>query len=255
VAIYPELRGKTAIVTGGNTGIGEAVARRLGAQGANVAVVGSRHPSEAERVASEIRAAGGSALGLSADLTRVSEGERMARETIERFGQIDILVNSAGGFYAYRRVLETDEDEWDRVIDVNLKSAFVSSRAVLPGMIERRWGRIVLISSEAGRMPVALTAAHYAASKAGLLGFARHLAREVAADGVTVNVTTPSTTLSPRVRQLLTPEVEQRMLAVTPIGRIAEVEDQVGAVLFLASNDASYITGATIDVAGAKVML
>jgi 3-oxoacyl-[acyl-carrier protein] reductase len=126
---------------------------------------------------------------------------------------------------------------------------------VLPGMLERGWGRIILISSEAGRMPVAFTAAHYAASKAGLLGFARHLAREVAPNRVTVNVTAPATTFSQRVRGLMTPEVEQRMLAVTPIGRIAEVEDQVGAVLFLASDDASYITGATIDIAGGKVML
>ena len=255
MGIYPELRGKTAIVTGGNTGIGEAVARRLGAQGANVAVIGSRHPAEAERVAEEIRAAGGSALALAADLTRLSEGERMARETIDRFGRVDILVNSAGGFYAFRRVVDTDEDEWDRVIDVNLKSAFVSARSVLPDMLERSWGRIILISSEAGRMPVAFTAAHYAASKAGLLGFARHLAREVAPNGVTVNVTAPATTFSQRVRGLLTPEAEQRMLGVTPIGRIAEVDDQVGAVLFLASDDASYITGATIDVAGGKVML
>jgi NAD(P)-dependent dehydrogenase (short-subunit alcohol dehydrogenase family) len=122
-------------------------------------------------------------------------------------------------------------------------------------MLERRWGRIIFISSEAGRMPVAFTAAHYAASKAGLLGFARHLAREVASEGVTVNATAPSTTLSPRVRGLLSAEAEARMLGLTPIGRIAEVDDQVGAVLFLASDDASYITGATIDIAGGKVML
>jgi NAD(P)-dependent dehydrogenase (short-subunit alcohol dehydrogenase family) len=255
VAIYPELRGKTAIVTGGNTGIGEAVALRFAQQGTNVAVVGSRHPQESERVSQSICAAGGSAIALAADLTRASEGERIVAATADRFGRVDILVNSAGGFYAFRRVVETDEDEWDRVIDVNLKSAFVCARAVLPRMLERRWGRIIFISSEAGRMPVAFTAAHYAASKAGLLGFARHLAREVASEGVTVNATAPSTTLSPRVRGLLSAEAEARMIGLTPIGRIAEVDDQVGAVLFLASDDASYITGATIDIAGGKVML
>ena len=255
MGLYPELRGKTAIVTGGNTGIGEAVARRLAGQGVNVAVVGSRHPDETERVRSDICADGCGAIAITADLTRLSEGERMVREVTTQFGQVDILVNSAGGFYAFRRVVETDEDEWDRVIDINLKSAFVCARSALPGMLERGWGRIILISSEAGRMPVAFTAAHYAASKAGLLGFARHLAREVAANGVTVNVTAPATTLSPRVRGLLSPEAEARMLEVTPIGRIADVDDQVGAVLFLASDDAAYITGATIDVSGGKVML
>jgi NAD(P)-dependent dehydrogenase (short-subunit alcohol dehydrogenase family) len=255
VALYPELRGKTAIVTGGNTGIGEAVARRMAGQGVNVAVVGSRHPEAAKRISHEICAAGGNAIPVAADLTRLSEGERMVREVSAEFGQVDIVVNSAGGFYAFRRVVETDEDEWDRVIDVNLKSAFVCARSALPGMLDRGWGRVILISSEAGRMPVTLTAAHYAASKAGLLGFARHLAREVAASGVTVNVTAPSTTLSPRVRGLLGPEAEARMVGLTPIGRIADVEDQVGAVLFLASDDAAYITGATIDIAGGKVML
>jgi NAD(P)-dependent dehydrogenase (short-subunit alcohol dehydrogenase family) len=139
---------------------------------------------------------------------------------------------------------------------VNLKTAFLMCKAVLPSMIERRRGRIVSLSSEAGRMPVAQTAAHYAASKAGLIGMTRHLAREVAQYGVTVNATAPSTTYSPRVRGIVSaPGVEERMISVTPIGRIAEVEEQVGAVLFLLSDEASYITGATLDVAGGKVML
>jgi NAD(P)-dependent dehydrogenase (short-subunit alcohol dehydrogenase family) len=152
-------------------------------------------------------------------------------------------------------VIDTDEAEWDLILAVNLKSAFLCSKAVLPGMIERRWGRIINISSEVGRMPVALTAAHYAASKAGLLGFTRHLAREVAASGVTVNATAPGTTYSPRVRGSLSPELERWNVSLTPIGRIAEVGEQVGAVLFLASDAAGYITGATLDVSGGKVML
>ena len=255
MAAYPELRGKVGIVTGGNTGIGEAVARRLGAEGASVVVGGSHHPEEAERVAAEICRAGGQAKAAVADLTRGSEVERLVGEAVEAFGPVDLLVNSAGGFPGRKLLVETDEDEWDAIMAINLKSAFLMCRAVLPSMIERRYGRIVSLSSEAGRTAVALTAAHYAASKAGLLGMTRHLAREVAPHGVTVNATAPATTYTPRARRVTPPEVEQRLLSITPIGRIAEVEEQVGAVLFLLSDEASYITGATLDVAGGKVML
>ncbi|MBI2756775.1 MAG: 3-oxoacyl-ACP reductase FabG [Chloroflexi bacterium] len=255
MARYPELQGKTALVTGANTGIGEAVARRFAEQGARVAVVGGRRAEAAERVAEELREAGAEAVALSADLTRGAEVARVCQAVEARFGQIDILVNSAGGFGARLKVVETSEEDWDHILALNLKTAFLCSKAVLPGMVERRWGRIINISSEAGRMPVAFTAAHYAASKAGLLGFTRHLAREVAASGVTVNATAPGTTYSDRVRGRMTDESERAMVALTPLGRIAEVDEQTGIVLFLASDEAAYITGATVDVSGGKVML
>lgn len=255
MASYPELRGKTAIVTGGNTGIGHAIARKLAEQGVRVAVTGSRHPEKTEAVVAELRKLDTEVLPLTADLTRGSEAERMVCEVTERLGPVDILVNCAGGFYGRRRVEETPEDEWDLIIDINLKSTFVCSKAVLPGMIERRWGRIINIASETGRMPLAHLAAHYAAAKAGVLGFTRHLAREVAEYGVTVNATAPSTTYSDRVRSILTPELEAAMRKITPIGRIAQVEEQAGLVVFLASDEAGYITGATVDVAGGKVMM
>ena len=255
MATYPELRGKVVLVTGGNTGIGEAIAQRFVEQGAAVAVGGSRHPEQAVRVAEVLRAVGGRAIAVSADLTRGAEAERMVRETTEQLGPVDVLVNCAGGWGARKLVVETDEDDWDHILAINLKSAFLCSKAALPAMIERRWGRIVNISSEAGRTPVALTAAHYAASKAGLLGFTRHLAREVAEHGITVNATAPGTTWSPRVRGHMTPEREASFVALTPVGRIAEPDEQAGIVVFLASDEAAYITGATIDVNGGKVML
>ena len=255
MATYPELRGKTAIVTGGNTGIGESISRRFAEQGTNMVVVGSRHPEKSEGLVRELEQQGGKALAIAADLTKGAEADRMVRETIDRFGQVDILVNCAGGFPSPKRAMDLEEEDWDWVLALNLKSAFLCSKAVLPGMIERRWGRIVNIASEAGRMPVAITAAHYAASKAGMLGLTRHLAREVAQYGITVNATAPSTTYSDRVRGHLTPEREANFLAITPIGRIAECDEQAGAVLFLASDDADYITGATLDVAGGKVMM
>ena len=255
MATYSELRGKVALVTGANTGIGEAIAHKLAEQGVEVAVAGSRRPGEAERVAEALRVSGVRSIAAAADLTRGAEAERLVREATEQLGKIDILVNCAGGFWARRLVVETDEEEWDHILAVNLKSAFLCSKAVLPGMIERRWGRIINISSEAGRMPVAFTAAHYAAAKAGMLGLTRHLAREVAEYGITVNATAPGTTWSDRVRGAMTPEREAGMVALTPIGRIAEAGEQAGIVVFLASDEAGYITGATIDVSGGKVML
>jgi NAD(P)-dependent dehydrogenase (short-subunit alcohol dehydrogenase family) len=255
MAMYPELRGKVALVTGGNTGIGEAIAHRFAQQGTAVAVGGSRNPERAERVAEGLRSAGARAVAIGADLTHGAEAERLVRETTEQLGPVDILVNCAGGFWARHTVVETDEEEWDHVIAVNLKSAFLCSRAVLPAMIERRRGRIINISSEAGRMPVAFTSASYAAAKAGMLGLTRHLAREVAEHGITVNATAPGTTWSDRVRGNMTPEREAGMVALTPIGRIAEADEQAGIVVFLASDDAAYITGATVDVSGGKVML
>ena len=255
MATYPELRGKAVLVTGGNTGIGEAIAHRFAQHGADVAVSGSRHPEQTERVAEALRATGARAVAIAADLTRGAEAERLVGEVTGQFGKVDVLVNCAGGFGARKLVVDTDEDDWDHILAINLKSAFLCSKAVLPGMIERRWGRIVNISSEAGRMPVAPTAAHYAASKAGLLGFTRHLAREVGEYGITVNATAPGTTWSARVRNAMTPEREANFVALTPLGRIAESDEQAGIVVFLASDDAGYITGATIDVSGGKVML
>lgn len=252
---YPDLRTRVALVTGGNRGIGRAIARALGAEGVNVAIVAHRHAEEAASVAAEIEQGGARAFSTLADLTTGAEAERVVREAADRLGPVEILVNCAGGFPASRLVVDTGEDEWDAILAVNLKSAFVCSKAVLPGMMERGWGRIINISSEVGRMPVALTAAHYAASKAGMLGLTRHLAREVASYGITVNATAPGTTYSERVRGRASPEFVANASRLTPAGRIGEVDEQAGIVVFLASEAAGYITGATIDVSGGKVML
>jgi NAD(P)-dependent dehydrogenase (short-subunit alcohol dehydrogenase family) len=155
-----------------------------------------------------------------------------------------------------RRVIDMPEAEWDAIVDLNLKSAFLCSKAVLPGMIERRWGRIVNISSELGRMPLRVLHAGYAAAKAGMLGLTRHLALEVAEYGINVNATCPGTTYSPRIRALYdTPEKQAWVTGQVPLGRVAEPEEQAGIVAFLCSDAAAYITGATIDVAGGKLML
>jgi NAD(P)-dependent dehydrogenase (short-subunit alcohol dehydrogenase family) len=160
------------------------------------------------------------------------------------------------GFPQRRLVVETPDEEWDEIINLNIRSAFLCSKAVLPGMLERHWGRIINVSSEVGRMPMVFTAAHYAAGKAGLLGFTRHLAKEVAGDGITVNATCPGTTFTDRVRSIYdTQERIEKLEAITPIGRLGEPEEQTGTIVFLCSDAASYITGATIDVSGGKVMM
>lgn len=252
---YPDLRGKCALVTGGNRGIGRAIAHALAHEGVDVAVVGRSHAEDAEAAAAEVAERGVRSHFALADLTLGSEVDRVLGETLDALGRIDILVNCAGGFMQRRTLLETTEEDWDGVITANLRSAFLVTKGALPGMIERGWGRIVNISSGSGRMPTHVTATAYATSKAGLLGFTRHLAREVAEHGITVNATAPGTTVTGRSASLATPERRAAAAASTPIGRVSEAHEQAGAVVFLASEAAAYITGATIDINGGKIML
>ncbi len=194
MAIYPELQGKSAIVTGASAGIGKTICLALAEQGINVLVNGKSNRQAAEKVAAAARERGVKAVAELADVTRSADVARMVSAAVSVFGQVDILINNAGGFPERRLVVETPDEEWDDIINLNLRSAFLCSKAVLPEMLERHWGRIINVSSEVGRMPMVFTAAHYAAGKAGMLGFTRHLAKEVAGDGITVNATCPGTT-------------------------------------------------------------
>jgi len=253
---FPELSNKVAIVTGGTAGIGKAIARELIDEGVRVMVTALKNSERARQTVDELIARGGVAEYFIGDAANASDVQRMLEITHDKFGLVDILVNCAGGFPARRSVWETSEEEWDQVINANLKSVFLCTKAVLPEMIERGWGRIVNIASEAGRMPVNTTAAHYAASKAGAIGFTRHVALEVANKGITINATAPATTWSERVRSLYGDEPTRKMFeSKSPLGRLAETYEQSGIVIFLCSNSASYITGACIDVAGGKVMI
>jgi 3-oxoacyl-[acyl-carrier protein] reductase len=245
---------KVALVTGAGQGLGEAIARRLAADGASVAVV-DVDGSLAESVAAAIRAEGHQALAVKADVTDRVSVQGVVEEVGRRAGAPGILVNNVGGFQKVKPLLEIEEDEWDAILALNLKSAYLCSRAVLPGMIERRWGRIINLSSAAARSLANLSATHYAAAKAGILGFTRHLAYEAAQYGITVNAIAPGTTLTARVRRARTMEDQARIASLTPLGRLARPEDTAGAVAFLASDDAEYITGVTLDVNGGKVMM
>ncbi len=248
------LQGKVALVTGAGQGLGEATARRLAAAGATVAVA-DLDGGLAEAVAGAIQAAGQRALAVKADVTDRAAVLAMVEDVGRRAGSPDILVNNAGGFPKVKTLLEIEEDEWDAILALNLKSAYLCSRAVLPGMMARGWGRIINLSSPAARSLTNFSATHYAAAKAGILGFTRHLAYEVGCNGITVNAVAPGTTLTARVRRARTPEDQARIASLVPLGRLGRPEDTAGAVAFLASDEAEYITGATLDVNGGKVMM
>jgi len=189
------------------------------------------------------------------DVTDRAAVQSMADAVGRRAGHPEILVNNAGGFQKVKTLLEIDEEEWDAILALNLKSVYLCSRAILPGMVARRWGRIINLASAAARSLTNLSATHYAAAKAGILGFTRHLAYEVGQHGITVNAVAPGTTLTARVRRVRAPEDQARIASLIPLGRMGRPEDTAAAVAFLASEDAGYITGATLDVNGGKVMM
>jgi NAD(P)-dependent dehydrogenase (short-subunit alcohol dehydrogenase family) len=186
---------------------------------------------------------------VAAEVTRAVEG------VLARWGRIDVLVNNAGGFSVIRRTEEIPDEEWDRILRFNLTSVFVCSKAVLPTMKRQHAGRIVNMSSVAGRAGAVTVASHYAAAKAGILGFTRHLAREVAAEGITVNAVAPGTVATERWKALRTPEESRRLADGVPARRVCDPSEIAECVLFLASDAAGYMTGATLDVNGGLVMM
>ncbi len=247
------LEGKIAILTGAANGIGRCCADLFSAHGASVALVDI---DEANAVAARdsIRLRGGDAEAYRVDVTNEAEVRAMVSAVVERFGTVDILVNSAGGGRVMP-FLEMTEQEWDEIVTGNLKSVFLCCRAVAEILVQRGSGRIVNVASIAGRSTSVLQGAHYTASKAGVLGLTRHLARELGPHGVRVNAVAPSVTLTARIRKQVTPEREEELVKTIPLRRLATAEDQAKVILFLASDMASYVTGATIDVNGGKLFM
>ena len=251
---YPDLAGKVALVTGGSKGIGAAAVRALAANDARVAVNG-RDEAALAAIVDEIAEAGGEAIVATADVCSFEAVESM-RERIEaKLGPVDVLVAFAGGFGAYTPVQDITEDEWHAVIDSNLTSTFLTVKAFLPGMIERRRGAIVTMASNAARFLDSTLTASYAAAKAGIAMFTRHVAREVGPYGVRANCIAPATTMSERIERILTEEQRAELSAKSPLGRLGVPEDSAMATLFLASESAGWLTGVTLDVAGGRVML
>ena len=243
------LSGSTAIVTAAGQGLGEAIAKIFAREGAAVAVVDINLP-EAQRVGAEIEAAGGSALVVKADVTRSQEVAAMVKAVVDRWGTVDILVNGAGGFDRLAPITDISEEEWDRVINLNLKTAFLCTKAVAGIMIDRKKGRIISIASGAGvgPNPYAPSYLPYGAGKAGLIGFTKLLARDIGMYGITANTISPGTTLTPRVRKVRDAASIEKIKAQNPMRCLVEPEDTAEAALFLASDAACHITGINLNV-------
>jgi 3-oxoacyl-[acyl-carrier protein] reductase len=255
VPTYPDLAGKVAVVTGGSKGIGAATAVLLGHNRARVAVCG-RDPETIERVTSETREAGAAeAVGLAADLSSEDGVVGLRAEVEDKLGPTEVLLAFAGGFGARTPLLETKVEEWNHVVESNLTSTFLTLREFAPGMVERGSGSIVTMASNAARfLDIKLTAS-YAAAKAGIAMLSRHAALELGPHGVRVNVLAPATILSERVKGAMDEERLAGIAEMSPLGTIGVPEDPALAALFLASDSARWITGATLDVAGGRIMV
>jgi 3-oxoacyl-[acyl-carrier protein] reductase len=240
------LDGKTALVTGASRGIGEAVARTLAAQGARV-VVAARTVERLESLAAEIAEAGGEAHVLPLDLGEPGAVPAALAALPEDWREVDVLVNNAG-ITADNLLARMSLDDWERVLRTNLTGAYAVTKELLRGMMRRRWGRIVSVSSVVGLMGNA-GQANYAASKAGLVGFSKSLARELGSRNITVNVVAPGYIETAMTESL--PEASRKELqASIALRRLGTVEDVAWCVLFLASEEAGYITGHTLNVSG-----
>ncbi|MCE2451526.1 MAG: SDR family oxidoreductase [Nitrospinae bacterium] len=244
------IQGHVALVTAGAVGIGEATAERLAYEGARVALL-DLDEAKGEDAARRIQAEGGEARFINTDATSSNEIKAAVETALHAWGRIDILVNCAGGFVENPAIEDLDEAQWRRVVDLNLKSVFLCSRAVMPFMKKARYGRIVNIASQAGRDAVAETGLAYGAAKAGLFGFCRRLSVEAAPHGVTVNTVAPGVVLTPRTAVVHKDRIPE-IVAKIPVGRVADAADIADAVWFLARPEARYVTGVTLDVNGGR---
>ena len=241
---------RVALVTGASRGIGRATAIALGAAGFEVCVNYRAQAAAAEEVVQTIAGAGGSAVAIQADIAKREDVDALFRQTQETFGPVAVLVNNAG-ITRDTLLLRMSDDEWDQVLDTNLRSAFMCTKSVLRSMVKARWGRVINISSVVGLMGNP-GQANYAAAKAGLIGFTRSVAREVANRGITVNAVAPGF-VTTDITNDLSSELKTRILEAIPAGRFGTPEDVADVVVFLASDASRYVTGQVLNVDGGFV--
>jgi 3-oxoacyl-[acyl-carrier protein] reductase len=246
-----DLTGKVALVTGGSRGIGRAIAIGLAEQGARVAVNYASNAAAADEVVQQIASGGGEAIAIQGDVSRADDAKRIVEETIAKFGALHILVNNAGQT-ADDLLLRMSEEAWDRVMAINLRGPYLCTKAALRSMIRQRWGRIINVSSVAGLVGNP-GQANYAAAKAGLLGFTKSVAKEVASRNVTCNAIAPGL-VKTEMTANLTEAQQQAVLGFVPLGRWATPEEIAPSAVFLASEEAGYITGAVLTIDGGLVM-
>ena len=248
------LEDKVAIVTGGGRGIGRAIAKTFSAEGARV-VVADLELDSAATVVAEIEAAGGSGLAVKTDVALKSAAEQMVEAAIQKYGQVDILVNNAG-WDRIEPFLDNTEDIWAKIVSINLMGVINCCRAVLPQMISRKCGKIVNIGSDAGRVGSSGEAV-YSATKGGVIAFTKTLAREMARNKINVNCVAPGPTDTDLFAEVAAgnPKIAEALVRSIPFRRLGRPEDIAYAVLFLASDEAGYITGQTLSVNGGLNML
>lgn len=245
------LANRAALVTGASGGLGRAIAGTLAANGASVVVAYGRNSAAADEVVAGIKAQGGEAIAVQADVSTTAGADALVKATLDAYGRIDILVNNAG-VKRDTLILRMKDEDWDQVLETNLRGVFLLCRAVARPMLKQRAGRIINISSIAGLIGNA-GQVNYSAAKAGLIGLTKALAREVGSRGITVNTVAPGPIEIGMVEDL-TEEQRAAFVSQIPLGRLGAAEDVANAVLFLASHQASYITGQTLAVDGGLTM-
>jgi len=246
-----KLKGKVAIVTGAGRGIGEAISVRLAKEG-SITILVDINFDNVRKVRKKIIDCGYNAFAFRLDVSNCEKVSQLIKKIKEQWGHIDILVNNAG-VMAKGSIEEIQEEDWDKVLAINLKGTFLCSKAVIEGMKEQKSGKIVNISSLAGKTGGILVGAHYAASKGGMIAFSKALARELAPFGINVNVVTPGTT-NTEILGDFTAEEKDKLMNSIPLGRLGTPEDVANAVCFLVSEEADFITGVTLDVNGGLLM-
>jgi NAD(P)-dependent dehydrogenase (short-subunit alcohol dehydrogenase family) len=244
---------RVAIVTGAAQGMGMAIAARLLSENARV-ILADLNGAALERAVGELAEWRDAVEPVQVDVTRAAEVTGMVDQARARFGSVDILVNNAGVLRS-SALDQIAEDEWDLVVNANLKACFLCAQAVAPDMQTRRYGKIVNMASMAGRATSTLGGAHYTAAKAGVLGLTRHLARELAPYRINVNAVSPGIVDTPMVAAALPPEERQKLAASIPFARLAAPAEVASLVAFLASDEAAYITGASVDIHGGELII
>jgi len=245
-----DFTGRVALVTGAWRGLGRAAAERLHARGASVAV----NVRDSERAAELARDIGERAFGVAGDVAQPGVPERIVQQTLDRFGRLDILVNNAA-LALSTRFHDLTAEEWRRAVEVNLTAPFLFIKAALPAMKAQQYGRIINISSSAGRMVSTLGGAHYTASKAGLLGLTRAAAKELGKYGITVNAVCPGMIDTELTREHADAELRDRLAGSYPVPRLGTADEVADLICFAASEAAGYITGASFDINGGDLMM
>lgn len=254
MAIYPELAGRIAVITGAAQGIGAETARLFAAQGARVAIV-DIDAAGAQTVAAAIEKSGQRAIAMTTDITDADAVDRAIAQTVAAFGGIDIIINCAGGYGRLATVEDMPIDEWDRTVALNLRSVFLICKTAIPYLKKSKAGRIINVASISGRTVHAASSPAYGAAKAGVIQLTRFLAFQLGPDQITANAIAPITTLTPRVAALRSEADIEKISAQVPLRRLAVPEDHAQAMLFLASDAAAYINGVVLDTNGGRVMM